>query len=63
VYNVDIELVGKDIGDLQISGTISKGKPLDLFLKILERMYDVKYEIVTNDNRKDKVIISKTNCL
>ncbi|MGV8136949.1 MAG: FecR family protein [Mangrovibacterium sp.] len=62
-YNVDIELVGKDIGDLQISGTISKGKPLDLFLKILERMYDVKYEIIANNNRKDKVIISKTNCL
>ena len=58
-YNVDIELVGEGIGDLQISGTISKGKPLDLFLKILERMYDVKYEIVANSNKKDKVIISK----
>ena len=57
-YNVDIQMNG-DVGDLQISGTISKGKPLDLFLKILERMYGVKYEIHTNENKRDEIIISK----
>lgn len=58
-YNVDIKLVGGNTGDIQISGTISKGKPLDLFLKILERMYGVKYTLTTHNNKKDEVIISK----
>lgn len=56
-YNVDIQLVGDSVGDIQISGTILKGKPLDLFLKILERMFEVKYEIITHNNKKDEVII------
>ncbi len=58
-YNVDIRLVGEGIGDIQISGTIIKGKPLDLFLKILKRMYGVEYELIINANQKDEVIIYK----
>lgn len=58
-YNVDIELIGEGTGDIQISGTIIKGKPLDLFLKILERMYDVKYKLISNANKKDVVRIYK----
>ena len=58
-YNVDIQLLGENVGDIQISGTISKGKPLDLFLKILERMYSVKYKMITNNDKKDEVIIYK----
>jgi ferric-dicitrate binding protein FerR (iron transport regulator) len=58
-YNIDVQIIGEGIGDLRISGTISKGKPLDLFLKILERMYDVKYKLITNNNKKDEIIIYK----
>ncbi len=58
-YNVDIRLVGINAGDIRISGTIIKGKPLDLFLKILERMYGLRYEIITNNYKKDEVIIYK----
>ncbi|WP_162231243.1 FecR family protein [Sunxiuqinia dokdonensis] len=58
-YNVDIELVGEGTDDIQISGTIIKGKPLDLFLKILERMYGIEYELIINSNQKDEVIIYK----
>jgi len=58
-YNVDILLEGEGTGDLMISGTILKGKPLDLFLKILERMYGINYELKINNNSKDVVIISK----
>lgn len=58
-YNVDIILVGKNLGDLRISGTIIKDKPLDPFLKILERMYGIKYEIKSNNDKKDEIIIYK----
>ena len=58
-YNVDIQLVGNGIGDIEISGSISKGKSLDLFLKILERMYGVRYELRTYNNKQDEVIIYK----
>jgi ferric-dicitrate binding protein FerR (iron transport regulator) len=58
-YNVDINLVGENTGDIQISGTIVKGKPLDLFLKILERMYGIKYELKINSDKKDEVTIYK----
>jgi len=58
-YNVDIQLQGDHVGDIRISGTISKGKPLDLFMKILERMYGVQYQLITNNDKKDEVIIYK----
>ena len=58
-YNVDIDFVGENTGDIQISGTIIKGKPLDLFLKVLERMYGIKYELIVNPDKKDEVIIYK----
>lgn len=58
-YNVDIKLLDEKIGNIQISGTISKNKPLDLFLKILERMYGVKYNLIINDNKKDEILIFK----
>lgn len=58
-YNVDIKLMDKELGDLQISGAISKGKPLDLFLTIIERMYGVRYELISNDNKKDEIKIYK----
>jgi len=58
-YNVDIKLADEQLGDLKISGTIIKNKPLDLFLKIMERMYDVEYKLVINNNKKDEVLISK----
>lgn len=58
-YNVDINLVGENIGDLRISGTIIKDKPLDPFLKIMARMYGIKYEIKSNDNKKDEITIFK----
>ena len=58
-YNVDIELLDEEVGDIKISGTIIKNKPLDLFLKIMERMYNVKYKLVINNNKKDEVLISK----
>lgn len=58
-YNVDIKLVGENIGDLKISGTIIKGKPIDLFLKILERMYGIRYELIANNNKRDEVTIYK----
>ncbi len=58
-YNVDIKLLDDKIGDIQISGTISKNKPLDLFLKILERMYGVKYELIIHNDKKDEILIYK----
>ncbi|WP_346863671.1 FecR domain-containing protein [uncultured Draconibacterium sp.] len=58
-YNVDIHLEGEGTGDIMISGTILKGKPLDLFLKILERMYGINYQLKINNNAKDEVIIYK----
>ena len=57
-YNVEISLVG-NVGDIRISGTIVRGKSLDLFLKILERMYGIKYELIINANKKDEVTIYK----
>jgi len=58
-YNVDIEIMDEEISNLKISGTISKNKSLDLFLKIVERMYGIKYKLVINPNNKDEVIIYK----
>jgi len=58
-YNVKINITGADVGDIKVSGTIIKGKPLDLFLKILERMYGVRYELTMNDNKKDEITIYK----
>ena len=57
-YNVEISLIG-NVGDIRISGTIIRGKSLDLFLKILERMYGIKYELTINTNKKDEVTIYK----
>lgn len=58
-FNVDINLVGENLGDLRISGTIIKNKPLEPFLKILERMYGIKYEIKPNNDEKDEITIFK----
>ncbi len=58
-YNIDIKLRGKELGDLKISGTIAKNKPLDLFLKILERMYGVEYEFIIHNDKKDEILIYK----
>ncbi len=58
-YNVNIQLVGDKVGDIEVSGTISKGKSLNPFLKILERMYGVKCELKAYNNKKDEIIISK----
>lgn len=58
-YNVDISLVGENTGDLRISGTIIKDKPLDPFLKILARMYGIKYETKSNNDKKDEITIYK----
>ncbi|MCW0482728.1 FecR family protein [Gaoshiqia sediminis] len=58
-YNVDIDLLGENIEDIKISGTIIKGKPLDLFLKILESMYGIEYELKANNDRKDELKIFK----
>ena len=58
-YNVDINLVGENIADLRVSGTIIKDKPLAPFLKILERMYGIKYEMKSNIDKKDEITIYK----
>lgn len=58
-YNVDIKLMDNEIGDLQISGAISKSKPLDLFLTIVERMYGVRYELISKLQQKDEIKIYK----
>ncbi|WP_167618283.1 FecR family protein [Maribellus sediminis] len=58
-YNIDIRLLNKDLGNIKISGTISKNKPLDLFLKVLEGMYNIKYEYIYNNENKDVVLIDK----
>ncbi len=58
-YNVDIKIMDEEISNLKISGTISKNKPLDLFLKIVERMYGVNYKLVIKPNNKDEVLIYK----
>ncbi len=58
-YNVDIDFAGENTGNIRISGTIIKGKPLDLFLKVLERMYGIEYRLIVNADKKDKVIIGK----
>lgn len=58
-YNLDIKLMDEETGDIKISGTIIKNKPLDLFLKILERMYGVEYELIINKDKKDEILIYK----
>ncbi len=58
-YNVDITIQGEGTADIEISGTILKGKPLDLFLKILERMYGVQSELRINKDKRDELIIYK----
>ncbi len=58
-YNVDINLIGDNTGELRISGTIIKDKPLDPFLKILARMYGIKYETKSNNDKKDEITIYK----
>lgn len=58
-YNVDINLVGEKVGDLQVSGTIIKNKPLEPFLKILERMYGIRCEMKINSDKKDEITIYK----
>ena len=58
-YNIEVSLEGEDLGDIVISGTILKSKPLDLFLKILEQMYGIQYELIIHRNAKDEVIIFK----
>lgn len=58
-YNVDIHIVGEKTGELRISGTIIKDKPLDPFLKVLAGMYGIKYEIKSNRDKKDEITISK----
>lgn len=59
LYNIDIQIIGEKTGDIYVSGTISRSKPIDLFFKVLEGMYGVKYEIKTNRNKKDKILIYK----
>lgn len=58
-YNVDITIQGEGTGDIEISGTILKGKPLDLFLKVLDGLYGVKSELKINKNAKDELLIYK----
>ena len=60
-YNVDIKLEGEGLSEMKISGTILKGKPLDLFLKIMVRMYGLDYKLKLNNNAKNEVIISKSS--
>ncbi len=59
LYNVDIEIVGQETADIQVSGTISRNRPIDLFFKVLEGLYNIKYEIKTQNNEKDKILIYK----
>ncbi|MGQ8335185.1 FecR family protein [Sunxiuqinia sp. A32] len=58
-YNVEIIISDESIGDIEVSGTIIKGKPIDLFLKILKRMYGVQYELKPFNNKKDQILIYK----
>ena len=58
-YNVDITIVGEDTGNMKISGTVLKGKPLDLFLKVMEGIYGIKYELKINRDKKDELRIYK----
>ena len=58
-YSFEIKFMDKKAGDIKISGTIIKNKPLDLFLKVLERSYGIKYEMVINDDKKDEILIYK----
>ena len=58
-YNVEIDIVGDKVGDIEVSGTIVKGKPINLFLEIMERMYGIKYKLKTYNNRKDVITIYK----
>nr|WP_319997678.1 FecR domain-containing protein [uncultured Draconibacterium sp.] len=59
LYNVDIQLIGEGVGEIQVSGTISRSKPIDLFFKVLGRMYGVKYEIKPNKDGRDEILIYK----
>jgi len=58
-YNIDIKLVGENIGDLKVTGTIIRGEPIDFFLRIIERMYNIRCEIKTNSDKKCEIIIHK----
>jgi len=58
-YNVDIQLANASLGEIQVSGTISRNKPVDLFFKVLEGMCGVQYKMEMHNNQKDKIIIYK----
>lgn len=58
-YNVDITIRGKETANVEISGTILKGKSLELFLMILDRLHGVKHELKLQKDKRDELIIYK----
>lgn len=58
-YNVDIQLVNPQIGDLCFSGTILKNKPFNQIVKAFEILLPVKIEYQNKLGEKDLIIISK----
>nr|WP_321353958.1 FecR domain-containing protein [uncultured Draconibacterium sp.] len=58
-YNVDIKFTGKDVGDMNFSGTILKSKPFSQIMTAFELMFPVDIEYQHVPEGKDKVTISK----
>ena len=58
-YNVDIKFTGKDVGDMNFSGTILKSKPFSQIMTAFELMFPVDIEYQHVPAGKDRVTISK----
>ncbi len=58
-YNVDIQLIEPQIGDLCFSGTILKDKPFNQIGKAFEILLPVKIEYQNKLGEQDLIIISK----
>jgi hypothetical protein len=58
-YNVKIQFIGEEVGELRFTGTVLKNKPIDQSLKAMSLLLPIKIEYENNLYDKDVITISK----
>ncbi|MHA7109899.1 FecR family protein [Sunxiuqinia elliptica] len=56
-YNVDIRFATPEVGEIKLTGTILRDRPLDQILKVFERLYGYSYDFTVNADKKSEITL------